>query len=566
MVILPLALFASAIGAGAQQKAPLACSLRLSASRLGPASMSTVGSGGGARPKASVPPGLPVQISGACVSDSKHSTVKIQITAPYTNQVTRLVARLSPIPNHPGGYDYQAAFVQDNQTGNYQVVLTAPDGVGKYEGVITVKPWKIYGNDLANTMGSLVSTASQLVDEAAQDLNNMPISPPQQQALSKLKNLQASLRQGPQHMQELQSALQEMGNEVSQNSQLEQASQPYAAELSQWQQDAEAEEQQAQTQSKATSQAAKVCGSIQIALETLKMMSSMLETLKTPLEYLSEWAKSTAKAEVASKLGLHGSGDLGKAAGLAKSWLGVEVANPGGVAALVADTLAYIGDATFNAYCQRFEGPLSADFRAQFNDPAWDYDLQISGRITLVYPKHATAGADLTGWVEGNATHMTLHENFISLQPRLRPNLLVRHVFPPPTLPYSATAGYKGLNPGYFLIPIHGQIIGDKLILNLQPAQRDFSDSFRAKVLYIFIEYTTFVPYVEWWNMPVQNAYFILTRSMGATNHWQIAMNGKTMILRREFTRSYNSPKGDFSLNWKTDVKACNPSCFSGGD
>ena len=217
LVILLLVPFSRVARAQTSHKAPLACTMRLSGKELAPASASSVSSAEqpSTPPKISVPPGFSVFISGACTSDNKHDMVKAQITGPFPSIGGLVTAQLRPIIGHPGIFDYQMGFGQTSQTGSYKAVLTGPDGIGKYYGSFTVKPWKIYGDEVANTMESIADTASQLADQVSQGLTNLPYSPPQQEALAKVKDLQTKLAEGPQHAQAFRKALEQVSDEAS---------------------------------------------------------------------------------------------------------------------------------------------------------------------------------------------------------------------------------------------------------------------------------------------------------------------------------------------------------------
>ena len=317
------------------------------------------------------------------------------------------------------------------------------------------------------------------------------------------------------------------------------------------------------------------CGEIQVAVETTQMIASLMDLWKEPLDYLADWEKEILTKNAAKALRVSGSSGptIGDTVSVIKGWLGVADAvdahtpgeGPGDIPKSVVEavnaTVTFLSKAAFDHYCERFEGPVESSFHCEYKNPDWSYDLKIAGRLLIVYPKNATKGSDVTGWIEGNFTDLKMHENLATeLDPKLRPFLWLRHVFNPPLPPTYISGGYRGLNTTYFRIPVRGDIVGNKVVLDL--ASQDSGRMFHAKVLYIFNTHTLTPPYVQWFDMPIQDGTFVLTRGMGTESHWQIAISGKTMLLRREFTRTYDDPNGGFHLEWETKVKACNPGCM----
>jgi hypothetical protein len=117
--------------------------------------------------------------------------------------------------------------------------------------------------------------------------------------------------------------------------------------------------------------------------------------------------------------------------------------------------------------------------------------------------------------------------------------------------------------PGYFRIPVEGEIIGEKVTLNILPALNDFSDAVKGRAFYVFFEPIVPIPYFSQIEFPIQKAHFILSRGMLEKSEYTIVANkaAKVSEIKRPFTRNWKSEKGDIRITWNVDVQACNPKC-----
>jgi hypothetical protein len=508
------------------------------------------------------------------MSDDRHRTVTVRVMAPR-GQPILLTAQL----NSRG--DFAVNFSQTSVPGRYQIEAIAPDGKGTASSAFqVVSPGEMVDN-AANTVNGLLMATNTILETAEHDLSQTPVSPPQQEAEKKLAHMQDRLRQSTQVVQGLRHSLQEFNDLAAKDPALAPEFPPLWKALGDWQ--SQAAERQAEIQAKlqATQNATEVCGMLNAAVEALNLISGLLEPIDVLKEIVTDWVKGKlhlkpnevnqnvvamvklAKDDWGTQRkgmeSLFGEGE--KAAKAAEEY-------PESLRSLFKGLITYLGNTAFLVYCQKFEGPLEADLHVVYTEsPEWGYHIQLSGRLLLLYPREAKQTTHLTGYFEGNASQFELQEDLITeLDPSLRPYVLMRKIFTPPVIPFVRLVGqgFRSLGaPGYFEVPVEGDMVNRDVTLHIRSAVADFSEAFRARVFYLMIAPVVPVPFTLQMSMPTQNAYWILTRGMGETSHWQVSLEGKTMLLQREFQRKYVAPsEPKFWITWETKVKACNPGCL----
>ncbi len=247
----------------------------------------------------------------------------------------------------------------------------------------------------------------------------------------------------------------------------------------------------------------------------------------------------------------------------------------GATIGLANDLAQFAVQQAFNSYCEKFEGPVDAAFHAEFDHEGtvwWKYDVTLAGKLTMRFAKTARGGKAIafTGQIEGNATSFKLWEDAVAITPKLRRNVLFRQSFAPPAIPPKALGAAEEAGtlarmgtPGYFRIPVEGEIIGEKVTLNILPALNDFSDVVKGRAFYVFFEPVVPIPYFSQIEFPIQKAHFILSRGMLEKSEYTIVANkaAKASEIKRPFTRNWKSEKGDIRITWNVNVRACNPKC-----
>ena len=206
----------------------------------------------------------------------------------------------------------------------------------------------------------------------------------------------------------------------------------------------------------------------------------------------------------------------------------------------------------------------------------------------LRYPRNAKGDAiALTGEFLGNATSFKSWDNAV---PVLFPTLAMGTVFrtlrfepfamndfgallknplagsalPDPN-PITTTIEQGGLitryvmTPAFYRVPVRGDLRGDTLRIELQPAALDFDDR-RVKVVQVLLPVLRLWPTVNDYALPYKGAHFILTRAMNdGPAEFKVERTGDALSIERSFDRERKTAENTGYYVLK--VKACNPAC-----
>ena len=155
-------------------------------------------------------------------------------------------------------------------------------------------------------------------------------------------------------------------------------------------------------------------------------------------------------------------------------------------------------------------------------------------------------------------------ENAIILNPELQSRVLVHKIIAPPGVPYSEDIGTMARMalPHGFYIPVKGELHNGKITLNIEEATKDLSDAIQAEIFYVFLEPSLPIPSVQRVDAPLQKAQFIFSRGMRAKPEFDVVTTKDQLKIERTFKRTEDLKDADILIEWKVDVKACNPSCL----
>jgi hypothetical protein len=254
----------------------------------------------------------------------------------------------------------------------------------------------------------------------------------------------------------------------------------------------------------------------------------------------------------------------------------------GGIHTYVGDLAAFAMQEAFGVYCEKFEGPLKAHLHLEYlegNQKWLAYDVALTGMLFLRYEKGTSSPIAVTGEFEGKADFSKPWENLIVLEPQFKPHVFAHWARPPalgavPYLPEAGKVGRGALGllravPGYFFVPVEGLLEGDKLMLKIKPATRDYDESAKGWIAYVLWSPQVWIPQVKKFDVKYQGAHYILSRGThkdrgthGQPFPLQVTVDKarKLSIIQQRFTRKEHEP-GNYLLTWDIDLKACNPAC-----
>nr|WP_298727684.1 hypothetical protein [uncultured Steroidobacter sp.] len=351
------------------------------------------------------------------------------------------------------------------------------------------------------------------------------------------------------------------------------------------------------------------CDQLDVIVNGLKFCDFYLGLLVEPGKWLLDWAKENAPTKLVGMVPAVKRSPVVKEA-IESAWKGAttfyEPKRAGGRVSIVGvagherelgkqkmafNLSIFAANRIFEQFCQQFQGPVSGSMSVEIYENGqawWTYTVTIAGELVLRYPRNARGDAiALTGEFLGNATSFKSWDNAV---PVLFPKLAMGTVFrtlriepvamndfgpllknplagsdlPDPN-PITTTIEQGGLitryvlTPAFYRVPVRGDLRGDTLRIELQPAALDFDDR-RVKVVQVLLPVLSLWPTVNDYALPYKGAHFILTRAMNdGPAEFKVKRTGDTMSIERSFTRERKTAenKGNYVLK----VKACNPAC-----
>lgn len=517
---------------------------------------------------------LPVKIVGKTEPDGKRFDVKITVAPPSGAPV------LMTTKSDAAG-KFEIPFAQTNAAGRYAVKIVAPDGKGAASAAFEVLAPDAAFARPADAAAELLQATSEAADVGKELIDSLPPSPPKEELKAKIDELEDNLAKTPEVVAKFRQSLARLAQIPERYPETSAGFEDLIEKLDETTTKAKTETVSLRATLAKSRRDGVRCDKLDTANEAFNAISFALNLNKEIVELVKNFVidKGTPRvlAAVAERSGRTPNAAtnlfLSDTLKFSVSVLTGGVPSPVGWAMNaigVVNDIAQLETAkVFDQYCERFEGPVDGTFGIRFLnnlDLFWSYNMTLKGKLSLRYAKQSqpNEAVHFTGQLEGNATKIDIKENFISINPNLKPFLIARRAYAPPTVPYVEDFGAfaRMATPGYFRIPVEGEISNGKLTLKWLPATNDFTKLFAGKVLYVFVMQVPLITVVD---LPIQNAAFIFSRAMGNTPTFDVTLDAAktSQSVTRIFTRDYTDPKGEFVIAMKINVKACNPGCLN---
>lgn len=355
------------------------------------------------------------------------------------------------------------------------------------------------------------------------------------------------------------------------------------------------------------------CDDISLIVEELNAVADLISDIEEPMKEVAAWEASTLKGAGPEDtthycLGVPNAG--GPTPPNAPDHLrftnALQELDPGDEPIQYFDTalqetqsiISKNSEAVFDAYCQKFEGPVTGSMDALVTTAGtrwWRYVIQLDGSLVLRYPKKATgAVVQLSGEFRGTATHIDVWENsYAVLFPKLLNGLGAGYVhkvsaavlpggsspaklgFGANSMEATSSADFPKHNtdtfgPADFVIPVKGTLDKTSIIFELQPSEHDFEeDVMKMRAKYLVVSPMALVPVFQEIDFPpYKDAHFMLMRAFeGERVEFRIQINPNSMEISKSFApKPHGGPVGTQSTataTYKLTVRACNPGCLS---
>ena len=514
-----------------------------------------------------------VTISGTSLVVGKNNQVNISITA-AGGKATELKATIDA--NGTYKTDYTATAV-----GKYKVVVTAPDAKGKADATLTIASPAGAAASSSEAATSLIKTMQSGQAAGDAQIAGLPPSPAKEEFQKKSVALNQKLSELPAAQKQYESALGKMYDLGNKYPDILPALKPLFDDIDQANEAIKNQNDEFERRLAQASKKNATCDSLEAATEAFTAVSTSMNLIGKPWEILRAFAIDKGPGKIVDAIPNNKASDNEKFAitEAFKTSAGILVGGAAGgpiamattAIGLAGDTAQYFTQQKFAKYCEKFEGPVYAQFRAEMREKRtayFSYKLDIRGKLQLRYQKDASIKPGqpipLTGQIEGQVEKFQMSENAIMMASQLKGKVVARKIFSPLGTPYLEDIGTfaRLAMPHSFYLPLKGELLGDKITLTMQPATKDFADIIRGKILYVFIDPALPIPRILTVDAPVQKAFFIFNRGMRAKPEFEVKTDSSKSTIEKTFTRTVDDPDADIKVEWKIDAKACNPGCL----
>jgi hypothetical protein len=526
---------------------------------------------------ATVAPGDSVAITGATMVGGKQHDITIAVTPPQGPAVM-----LTPHTSSEGAF--ATRFGATSAIGTYRVTATAIDGKGTATDSFAVLTLSGMVEQQATALSELHEALTDANTALSASVKATPPSPPQQEALQRTQELGAQLAEAPQRIGTYRQALGEIAKLGDQHPILRAPLRPVFDSLNAQARRARQYAPQLRAHLAASKKAADLCDDLALAQEGLTAMGYALNLSGGFFKAVYDLAAGYGFQKLTDYLaGASGSAMAKSSAttamdmtfSLAKQHVHKDPVNIkfwSEKSLGLANSLGQIvGGGLFDAYCEKFEGPVTALLHVDFlhrGTAYLKYDVQLTGRMEVHYERTKQAGtpAALNGFIEGNATGFRLWDNTSALdETGVCRRMMCFHLdaVPPTSLFFESiglVARQATLN--YFLIRIGGQYADGTVTLEIRDARQDFGDWVHGQILYL--GYAGIIPEFFKVSVPFQKARFILAKGMRDTPAFPVSVDQKAKVSRigRTFTREERRGGAEgVVVTLKVDTEACNPKC-----
>lgn len=475
---------------------------------------------------------------------------------------------------------YKADFTPAAE-GKYKVQVTAPDGKGKAEASLSVVSPAGATAATSAPAAALIKTMQSGQAVGDKEVASLPASPAKDEFQKKSAELKQKLSELPAAQKQYENALSRIYELGNKHPDALTALKPLFDDIDRANEDIKKQNQEFEKRIAQAGKKNSSCDSLEAATEAFSALSTSMNMIGKPWEILRAFVIDKGPGKVIDAIPNNQASDNMKfaitesfktSAGiLVGGAAGGPIAMASSAIGLIGDTMQFFTQQKFAKYCEKFEGPVYAQFRAEMREkgkPYFTYKMDMRGKLQLRYTKGAALQQGqpipLTGQIEGVVEKFEMSENAIIIQPQLKSRVLAHKIIAPPGVPYSEDVGTiaRMALPQGFYIPVKGELAGDKITVKLEPATKDLPDLLKGQILYIFVEPALPIPSVQKVDAPVQKAFFIFDRGMRANPQFDVKTDSSKSTIEKTFTRTVDDPKNDFKIEWKIEAKACNPGCL----
>jgi len=554
--------------------------------------------------------GKPAHLSGRSLPKIGKVTIKIVYPPQFHHTYTNSWVLYAQVKEN--GL-YETDFAETKRVGKYTITAVAPDKKSSVQTTLHVDGLNAFSEQMIEAYfhknKALIDSANEKVALLKDQLSEIPQSPATEELRSKLKDISNMLSEGESKIEKLKKPVKEMGDYVREHEdsgELTDIFIPIFDTMGTLAQKLDEERALLNEEfEKFANRKPTKCDDIDKIVTGLEFVSGSMQTLMTLVELPASVAEkglapsliSEVKKQAIDLAGKKFLDDKKNLPGakqsiptseiqLAKSLLDntVQEAHDFHIwgkktVALFNSALGYATGKILEMYCVKYTGDFNALFTAQYyayNIKWWSYSIKLDGKLNLRYEKGASSGpVKVSGEFEGNVDKVLVWDDLMAATPYMK-RYVIFHVALPPLIsiiPGAQAAGKAvanefgkmgryGFGPYGFLVPVHGIIDKNKMILEVDKAVKDYGDNVKGIAWYILVEPSLPIPYVMTTDLPMVKAGFILSRGLRGKAQFDIKMDKKRATIQKTFTRTVKADNGEYQVDWLVKIKACNPDCL----
>ncbi|WP_242112404.1 hypothetical protein [Luteimonas aquatica] len=479
-------------------------------------------------------------------------------------------------------------------TGTHSVVATLGADRGKTEFDVAEPPGSLCEplspTEIAQDAKQVAETAYQALDLVEQRIATLPDSPAKDEFKRKLGTLRKTMESAQPRGQApgWVKSIEPFNRLRSLSPRIRKAAEPLGRQLREWQAKAKQSNGQARQALARLQHGNVVCDQLDVVINALKFVDFSMGLLATPAELIKGWLVENVPTKLVGQA--MGTGRMPPAIQqtIESTWK-LCLTSVDGWAGLalpkvVNDLVGYASNRYFDKYCQAFTGPVSGSMYgvvSKAGTPWWKFRIRINGQLILRYPRHAAGAAiALSGELIGNASQFKSKDRAIQvLFPKFAKGVAFSEVRVEPLANPLNDGDYSGWDPGsimidkggtmarslapaFFRIPVRGDLRGDRLRIELQPAVMDFKDE-AATVRQVALSPLSPIPNVIVYDLPYPGAFTIFQRAFndGPAEFAVTRVGARKDILQIKQTFARQRDRGKTHGEYSVDVLACNPAC-----
>jgi len=548
--------------------------------------------------KATVVFGNIVQITGTSVQLGNKNTVKIDITKPNATTVSTSGQLTSK-------GTYNVKFSETNMVGTYNVTAKSPDGKNSAK-----TSFRVVGagdiNEITKERQQSVVQLTKKMDKIANVVKTLVETgedfPGREKISENIAQVNRALTQLPKQMGKVNEALNQVSMLIAQYPGLSNVNEVARLTLALDEERQKIDEMDEQADDLLShipkSQGMSICDQMEAAIEGLEFLGKSFDILTNgpakiativfnsvlpmAIDRIYEAVIPFEERNVTTKT-IFGT-SVKTTVTLLKDGYEDVVQYVKGPMGLIFDAVGYMTELGFERLCERFTGPIEGTFSVDAKDaggrPFYRYKIYITGRLILRYEKRDNTGnapVPLTGHFEGIATKFEAWEDFLGRLEGLNTVLFHQVVLPiavPEPINWMSDAivgktGSAAMLPNYFRIPVTGALSADGKSVVIKVAETgivDFKEDLCANAFYASMPMGSIIPLVQKFDIPMQNAQFILSRGLRSPATVKVKtekLSGGTLVktIEQTFKREEVVSNGEVTVKFDLKVKACSPDC-----